>query len=132
MDDDDASGTRDTGAFTEYTASHPLILLERPDSHRRPTRSAAQKAGALIQAQASPCRVTSGSQTSGGKNDQPDDQMLVEVEDVGSDQSRRSAGMRLIKKRAGRHPASTDPIPDSAINKVRRGRTAAQDPSSVK
>lgn len=99
------------------------------NSSRRPTRHAARKATARIQAIASPDR-TSDSASDMAKNSW-NQTLHVDVEDERSDESQRSMGTRKIKRRARRTVILPDPAPDQTVHKVARGRTAAHHPSLV-
>ncbi|KAG7544312.1 hypothetical protein FFLO_03273 [Filobasidium floriforme] len=102
---------------------------DEKDSSRRPTRHAARKATARIQAIASPDR-TSDSASDMAKNTW-NQTLHVDVEDERSDDSQRSMGTRKIKRRARRTVTLPDPAPDQTVHKVARGRTAAHHPSLV-
>lgn len=111
---------------TFYMASR---AKDDKDSSRRPTRHAARKATARIQAIASPER-TSDSASDMGKNTW-NQTLHVDVEDERSDESQRSMGTRKIKRRARRTVTLPDPAPDQTVHKVARGRIAAHHPSLV-
>ena len=111
---------------TYYMTSH---AGDEKDSSRRPTRHAARKATARIQAIASPERI-SDSASDMAKNTW-NQTLHVDVEGERSDESQRSMGTRKIKRRARRTVTLPDPAPDQTVHKVARGRTAAHHPSLI-